>query len=118
MAVPAVQDYVRSPLFVSPKIRPGVEVSDRQATFQALNVALATALKAPPLLCARQQLPPDCYAHILLEDEHLPATTTILTDFQIAMSRLAEEMERRNERRGGYACNSFNPLSMTSSVSI
>ena len=74
--------------------------------------------EAPPLLCARQQLPPDCYAHILLEDEHLPATTMILTDFQIAMSRLAEEMERRNERRGGYACNSFNPLSMTSSVSI
>lgn len=95
-----------------------MEVSDQQATFQALNVALATALKAPPLLCARQQLPPDCYTHILLKDEHSEATSKILTDFQIAMMTLTEEMERRNEKRGGYACNSFNPTSMTSSVSI
>ena len=40
-----IADYVRSPRFVSSKIRPGTEVSDRQATLQGLNVAMLTALK-------------------------------------------------------------------------
>jgi hypothetical protein len=113
-----IADYVRSPMFVSPKIRAGTEVSDRQATLQALNIGLLTALKAPPLHCARQQLEDDCYAHLLLEDEHLEATTRILKGFQRQLSELSAGVKQRNEKRGGYACSSFDPATMTSSVSI
>ena len=113
-----IADYVRSPLFVSPKIRPGTEISDRQATLQALNIGLLTAMKAPPLHCARQQLGDDCYTHLLLEDEHLEATTQILKGFQGQLSELVAGVKQRNEKRGGFACSSFDPMTMTSSVSI
>ena len=67
---------------------------------------------------ARQQLEDDCYAHLLLEDEHLEATTRILKGFQRQLSELSAGVKQRNEKRGGYACSSFDPATMTSSVSI
>ena len=52
-----------------------------QATLQALNIGMLTALKAPKLL--------GNYSHLMRQDEHYAATTAILQNFQADLRKLS-----------------------------
>ena len=122
----------------APQIRPGREMADRQATMQALNIGMLTALKAPKLI--------GDYSHLMRADgepscvhgscpvgsqcfqsrnplwygaaEHREATIRIMREFQRKLRQLSKDAAKRNVARQDFACNSFNPAIMLSSVSI
>ena len=93
----------------STKIRPGREVADIQASFQALNVALMTAKKVPMLMSD--------FSHLVLNDKHQEQTRAIFGLFRQELGDLANEIDAANVHRA-RPCNAFNPRTMTSSVSI
>lgn len=85
------------------------EVSDVQASFQSMLVALLTGWKVPALL--------NDFSHLLLPDENLPVTTQIFSNWQVELKQLAITIEERNKNRR-FPTNSVNPKRLTSSVSI
>ena len=104
-----IADYFADPTFVSGKLRAGKEVADVQASFQGVNIALATANKQPKLI--------NDFKHLLLNDTHLADTSEIFDTFQAKLVQLAAAIDSKNEARR-FPCNSFNPRTMVSSVSI
>jgi len=104
-----VAEYLMNPRFAVAKLRPHREISDVQASFQSMLVALLTGWKVPKLL--------GDFSHVLLQDQHLKTTTLIFAEFQASLSNLADVVEKRNEGRR-FPTNSVNPRRMTSSVSI
>eukprot|EP00928_Gymnodinium_smaydae_P020363 TRINITY_DN17870_c0_g2_i1.p1 TRINITY_DN17870_c0_g2~~TRINITY_DN17870_c0_g2_i1.p1 ORF type:complete len:1433 (-),score=358.29 TRINITY_DN17870_c0_g2_i1:61-4269(-) len=104
-----VADYLTDPSFVSTKIRPNQEVADIQAAFQGLAIGLMTANLQPRLL--------NNFEHLILEDEHVQETRSLFRAFQSDLEELALKIEERNEHRR-FKCNSLNPRTMVSSVSI
>jgi len=104
-----VADYLKDPTFASGKIRPGREIADVQATFQGLNIALLTAQRKPKLI--------NDFTHLLLKDEHNSKTIELLNKFQKDLINLSQSIEQKNLIRK-IPCNSFNPSTMMSSISI
>jgi len=104
-----IGDYFRSPTFVSSKIRQGTQQADVQAAFQGLNIALLTAMATPKLL--------NNFEHLLLPDQHHANTTAIFRSFQRELEELADTIEQKNINRT-FPCNSYNPHTMLSSVSV
>ena len=94
---------------MSGKLRAGKEVADVQASFQGVNIALATANKQPKLI--------NDFKHLLLNDTHLVDTSKVFDSFQAKLVQLAAAIDSKNEARR-FPCNSFNPRTMVSSVSI
>jgi len=108
-----VAEYLLQPNFAAARIRPSHEVSDAEASMYGLLVAVLTGAKAPFLMSN--------FEHLLLQDEHLPATTSVLRGFQKNLTEFAEEIDRRNDKRraeGRWTYNGFDPRRLLSSVSI
>lgn len=105
-----VAAYLMDPRFTSCKLRPRSDISDVQASFQSLLVALLTGWKVPMLLG-------NDYTHLLLKDEHQNTTKLIFDTFQAELKTFSELVESRNALRR-FPSNSFNPRFMTTSVSI
>eukprot|EP01065_Artemidia_motanka_P030255 TRINITY_DN36270_c0_g1_i1.p1 TRINITY_DN36270_c0_g1~~TRINITY_DN36270_c0_g1_i1.p1 ORF type:complete len:636 (+),score=164.66 TRINITY_DN36270_c0_g1_i1:61-1968(+) len=101
-----VGDYLLRPSYSSGKIRPGTEVSDVQSSFQAVNIALTTAVPQPGLLSNVD--------HLLLDERAKKVWATFRADLET----LADEIDARNVKRGSFVCNSFNPRRVLISVSV
>jgi hypothetical protein len=104
-----VAEYLMNPAFATGRIRAGREVSDVESSMYGLLIAILTGAKAPKLM--------NNFEHLLLHDEHLPATTDIFRTFQADLAAFSVEVHRRNEQRE-WKFYGFDPSRMLSSVSI
>lgn len=104
-----VAAYLLDPRLASAKIRPGREISDVQASLQAMNIGLLSGWKVPLLL--------NDFSHTLLKDEKNSETKKLMSEFQAGLVQLSKTIDERNERRK-WPSNSVNPSQMQSSVSV
>ena len=104
-----VAEYLQNPSFASARIRPLKNSADIESSFYSLMIAVLTGLKAPKLM--------NDFTHLLLEDEHLNATTKVFTKFQESLSQLSNVIDERNKNRK-YKYYGFHPKRLLSSVSI
>ena len=104
-----VAEYLLTPNFASPRIRPNREVSDVEASHYGLLIAVLTGARSPRLMSD--------FEHLLLPDAELPLTTAIFREFQSNLTILADTIDARNLKRK-WKFNGFQPRRMLSSVSI
>ncbi len=108
--VGSVAEYLTNPMYAGAKIRENSEISDIQASVQALNVGLITGAKVPILV--------HDYSHVVLDDDKKAETKALFRSFAKELDFLSEEVERRNKVRGLLSCNSFNPKYMPTAISV
>jgi hypothetical protein len=113
-AVGTVHEYVLNPTFMGTKIRPGVEISDVQASVQALLVMALTGLEMPALLDLGEA--EGIYG---VDDRGRGA----FARFHTALVALAAQIDEANARRRldperPWPCDTFNPKVLETGVSI
>ena len=104
-----VAEYLTDASVATAKLRPGQNIADVQASFQALLVSFLTGRTQPKLM--------DDFSHLLVQDEHFSAANEVLDQFQQDLTRLADVIKVRNEKRK-YTTNAIDPREQLSSVSI
>lgn len=104
-----VAEYLVNPTYSGGKITLRSTMSDMQASFQGLNIALTTAVPMPKLM--------GDFTHLLHRDDKLPRTQEVFGRFQEDLKRLADRIDARNAV-SDRVCNSFNPRFLLCSVSI
>lgn len=107
--VGTVSEYLKSPLNAAAKIRIGETHADVQSSFQAMNIALLTGLKAPMLL--------GDYSHLLEGIDNEGRAREVFESFQDNLEELRTRIESRNAARD-FPCNAFNPVRLLTSVSV
>ena len=104
-SVGALAEYLSNPAFMGTKIRPGREVSDVQASFQALLIGSLTGLVMPGIL--------NDFSHVCLDK----AGAQAFDRFQVELHALATRIDEANKTRR-WPCNAFNPRFLECSISV
>ena len=104
-----VAEYLNDARVASGKIRPGKDIGDVQASFQAILICLLTGRKQPKLI--------GDWAHILLKDDKYEKTSKLFSSFNTDLSALSDKILSLNKKRL-YPSEVFDPKQLLSSVSI
>ncbi len=113
-AVGTVHEYVLDPTFMGTKIRAGQEMSDIQASMQALLVMALTGLQMPQLMDLGD-------AAGVFDADHLGRAA--FARFHDALAALSADIDAANVRRKAdperpWPCETFNPRYLETGVSI